>query len=94
MGNPRMLVAYTLGVALVVGAIVALATGSWVALAIAVGIHFLVSAFFLVYTFKKIDQGDKPDPATEARLEAEGKSNGDTGGLTESGRRADREIVN
>ena len=93
MGNPRMLVAYTLGVALVVGAIIALATGSWIALAIAVAIHFGASAFFLVYTFKRIDQGDKPDPVTEARLEAEGK-NGHADGLTDSGRRSDREIVN
>lgn len=89
-----MLVAYTLGVALVVGAIISLATNSWVFLIVAVAAHFLMSVFFLVYTFKRIDQGDKPDPVTEARLEAEGGDNGDSGGLTKSGRRSDREIVN
>jgi membrane protein implicated in regulation of membrane protease activity len=91
-----MLVAYALGVALVVGAVISLATNSWWFLIVALGAHFLASAFFLVYTFKRIDQGDKPDPVTEARLEAEGNGNGNgrAGGLTDSGRRSDREIVN
>jgi membrane protein implicated in regulation of membrane protease activity len=92
MGNPRLLVAYTLGVALVLGAVIALATGSWWALLIALGAHLGASAFFLAYTFRRLEQGDKPDPVTEAHIEA-----GDTpqrnDGLTDSGRRGDREVV-
>jgi hypothetical protein len=92
-----MLVAYTLGVAIVVGAIISLATDSWWFLIVALGAHLIGSAFFLAYTFKRLEQGDKPDPVTEARLEAEGNGNGGgkaDDGLTDSGRRADREIVN
>jgi membrane protein implicated in regulation of membrane protease activity len=95
MGNPRLLVAYTFGVALVVGAVVALATGSWWALLIAVAVHLCASAFFLTYTFRRLEQGDKPDPVTEAHADADAgdrAANG-SGGLTKSGRRDDREIV-
>ena len=70
MGNPRMLTAYTLGVAIVVGAVISLATNSWWFLLIAIAIHLSASAFFLVFTFKRINQGDKPDPVTEAHEEA------------------------
>jgi membrane protein implicated in regulation of membrane protease activity len=87
-----MLVAYTLGVAIVVGAVISLALDSWWFLIVALGAHFLASAFFLVYTFKALESGDKPDPVTEAHMEAEG-SNGKPDGLTESGRRGDREVI-
>jgi hypothetical protein len=92
MGNPRLLVAYTFGVALVLGAILVLATNSWWALIVAMGAHFTASAFFLVYTLRQTEQGDKPDPVTEAHIEA-GDVPEDRGGLTKSGRRDDREIV-
>jgi membrane protein implicated in regulation of membrane protease activity len=94
MGNPRLLVAYTLGVALVLGAILVLATNSWWALVAVMAVHFAASAFFLMYTLKRTEQGDKPDPVTEAHIEAgDTNGNGGTGGLTKSGRRDDREIV-
>jgi membrane protein implicated in regulation of membrane protease activity len=93
MGNPRLLVAYTFGVALVLGAILALVTGSWWALLIALAAHLGASAFFLVYTFQRLEQGDKPDPVTEAHLEAGDSASNGSGGLTESGRRDDREVV-
>jgi hypothetical protein len=92
MGNPRMLVAYTLGVVVVVGAVIALATNSWWILAAAIGLHLAASAFFLVFTFKRINQGDKPDPVTEAHMEA-GDEPPRRDGLTDSGRRKDREVV-
>jgi hypothetical protein len=92
MGNPKMLVAYTLGVAIVVGAVISLATDSWWFLIVAVGAHFLASAFFMVFTFRALESGDKPDPVTEAHQESEG-SNGTGDGLTESGRRGDREVI-
>jgi hypothetical protein len=95
MGNPRLLTAYALGVAIVVGVIASLATGSWIALAIAIGVHFLASAFFLVFTMKRLTQEDKPDPVTEAHIAAGDTAHADdgTGGLTRSGRRGDREVV-
>jgi hypothetical protein len=93
MGNPKLLVAYTFGVALVLGAVVTLATGSWWALVIALGAHLAASAFFLVYTFQRLEQGDKPDPVTEAHIEAGDRPSSDTGGLTKSGRRDDREVA-
>jgi hypothetical protein len=93
MGNPRMLVAYTFGVVLVVGAVISLATNSWWVLAIAIALHFGASAFFLAFTFRRINQGDKPDPVTEAHMEAEDGTGRGTGALTDSGRRKDREVV-
>jgi membrane protein implicated in regulation of membrane protease activity len=93
MGNPRLLVAYTLGVAIVIGAIISLATGSWWVLAFAVAVHLGASAFFLVYTFRRIEQGDKPDPVTEARLEEEQRAGKKNDGLTDSGRRGDHEVI-
>ena len=70
MGNPRMLVAVTLGTAVVLGAIISLATDSWWFLLIAVAVHLISSAIFMAYTFKRLDEGDKPDPVTAAHLEA------------------------
>jgi hypothetical protein len=95
MGNPRLLVAYTLGVALVLGVMASLATNSWWFLPVALGAHFLGSVFFFVFTMKRLEQGDKPDPVTEARLEAEEREGGkeSNGGLTKSGRREDNEVV-
>jgi hypothetical protein len=92
MGNPRLLVAYTLGVALVLGAILVLATNSWWALVGVLAVHFAASAFFLMYTLRRVEQGDKPDPVTEAHIEA-GDNDSRTRGLTESGRRGDREVI-
>ena len=70
-GNPRMLLIMTFATALVLGGIIALATGSWWALAIPVLLHLVASAFVIGGVFKRVEQGDKPDPVTEARLEEE-----------------------
>jgi hypothetical protein len=90
-----MLVAITLLTAIVLGAIISLATDSWWFLLIAVAVHFTASAIFMVLTFSRLEQGDKPDPVTEAHMEAgDDVGNGKADGLTDSGRRSDREIVN
>jgi membrane protein implicated in regulation of membrane protease activity len=70
-GNPRLLVLMTLATALVVGGILALATGSWWALLIPLAFHGLATFVVLSGIFKRVEQGDKPDPVTEARLEEE-----------------------
>jgi membrane protein implicated in regulation of membrane protease activity len=72
-GNPRLLLWFTLGTAVVVGAIVALAVDKWWVLLIAVGIHLGVSALVATGIFKRLDEGDKPDPVTEAELEDKGR---------------------
>ena len=47
-GSPRMLVAFTLAAAIVVGAIIGVATGFWWALALAILIHFARCALTLM----------------------------------------------
>jgi membrane protein implicated in regulation of membrane protease activity len=70
-GNPRLLVLMTFATALVLGGILALATGSWWALAIPVVLHLVGTTIVISGVFKRLDQGDKPDPVTEARLQEE-----------------------
>jgi membrane protein implicated in regulation of membrane protease activity len=68
-GSPRMLVLMTFATALVLGGILALATKSWWALAIPVVLHVIGTVVVVSGVFKRMDQGDKPDPVTEARLD-------------------------
>ena len=56
----------TFATALVLGGILALATGSWIALIIPVVLHGLATVAVISGVFKALDQGDKPDPVTEA----------------------------
>lgn len=94
MGNPRMLVAITLGTVVVLAAIIAAATNNWLVLPIAVLVHFVVSAVVIGFVFKRIEQGDKPDPVTEAHIDAgDIKPDEASGGLTKSGRRDDQEVI-
>jgi membrane protein implicated in regulation of membrane protease activity len=67
-GNSQLFV-FTLGVAVVVGAIISLAVGSWWVLAGAVIVHMVGTALVLTVIRGRLEQEDKPDPVTEARLE-------------------------
>jgi hypothetical protein len=87
-----MLVVFTLAAAIVIGLIAALATNNWWLLLLALGVHAVASTIVLGFTFKRIEQGDKPDPVAEAHMEA-GDIPKDKGGLTESGRYGDREVI-
>ena len=69
---PRMLVIFTFATALVVGGVVALATGSWWVLPLAMGLHVIATLLVLAVTGKALVQYDKPDPNVEAREEMEG----------------------
>lgn len=89
-GSPRMLVAFTFAAAVVVGLVISLATGSWWVLVAAVLVHFGASTFVLGFLWKRFDQQDKPDPVTEARLEAEQRGAASSG--TGDGA-SDRELV-
>jgi membrane protein implicated in regulation of membrane protease activity len=64
----RLLFGFTLGVALVVGAVVSLATGSWWFLILAVGIHAIATIIVLSRIGTRLQEQDKPDPVTEARI--------------------------
>ena len=64
----RLLIAFTFGVAVVVGAVVSLATGSWWFLALAVAVHLVTSTVVLAAIGARLREQDKPDPVTEARL--------------------------
>jgi hypothetical protein len=87
-----MLTIFTLATAIVVGAIISLVTNNWLFLVLAIGLHLIVSAIVLGVVFKATNQGDKPDPVTEAHIEAGDKPK-KADGLTDTGRREDREVV-
>lgn len=70
-GNPRMLTAFTVAVLATVGVIAALATSSWWVLPIALLGHAVASVLVLGTIGKSLKSQDKPDPLTEARVEAE-----------------------
>ena len=70
-GQPRFLIWFTLASAVVVGAIIALATDKWWTLLIPVALHALGTVLVVTGVFKRLGQGDKPDPVAEARLEQE-----------------------
>lgn len=64
----RLLIFFTFAVALVVGGIVSLATGSWWFLMLAIGLHIVGTTAVLATVGSRLRQEDKPDPITEARL--------------------------
>jgi membrane protein implicated in regulation of membrane protease activity len=70
-GNPRMLLLMTGATALVGGALLALLTRSWWALVIPVGLHALCTVVVIGGVLKRTEEGDKPDPVTQARLDEE-----------------------
>jgi membrane protein implicated in regulation of membrane protease activity len=73
-GNPKLLLWVTLGAALIIGAILVLATGEWWTLFIPVIVHGIGTALVTKGVFKLVDERDKPDPVTQARLDDEGKN--------------------
>ena len=68
VGNNRILIAITFAVALCVGAIAALATGSWWLLAIPLLVHFLGTVLVLRVAADVLGRADKPSPTEAARL--------------------------
>ena len=65
------MVGFTLAVALVVGAVVSLATGSWWFLLLAVAVHLIATTIVLTRIGTRLREEDKPDPVTEARVAEE-----------------------
>jgi hypothetical protein len=66
-GN-RLLIVFTFGVAVVVGAVVSLAVGSWWVLAAAIVVHLIGTGLVLGVISSRLREEDKPDPVTEARM--------------------------
>ena len=64
----RLMVGFSLAVALVVGAVVSLATGSWWFLILAVAVHLIATVTVLATIGSRLRQEEKPDPVTEARI--------------------------
>ena len=69
--SPRMLVIFTFATFLVVGAVVALATGSWWVLPLVLAAHALGTLLVSVVIFRALGSHEKPDPTEEARREEE-----------------------
>ena len=67
----RLMVGFSLAVALVVGAVVSLATGSWWFLILAVVVHLIATVTVLATIGSRLRQEEKPDPVTEARIAEE-----------------------
>jgi membrane protein implicated in regulation of membrane protease activity len=72
-GSPRMLVWMTAAAAAIVAAVLVLVTGEWWTLLIPVAIHGLGTTLVAKGVFKVLDEGDKPDPVTQAHLDDEGR---------------------
>jgi membrane protein implicated in regulation of membrane protease activity len=70
-GAPRMLLLMTVATAVVAAAILVLATGKWWTLLIPVGLHALGTTIVISGVMKRTEEGDKPDPVTQARLDDE-----------------------
>jgi membrane protein implicated in regulation of membrane protease activity len=70
MAAPRMMILIFGLLALVVGAVAALALDSWWILVVVMAVHALGSALVVGYAWLQASKtGDKPDPVTEARVE-------------------------
>ena len=67
----RLLVVFTLGAAIVVGAVVSLITGSWWFLALALAVHFFASFLVMTAIGNRLREQEVEDPVTEARLAEE-----------------------
>ena len=67
--SPRLLVIFTAATAVVAGLIAALATDNWIFLPLAVAIHAVGTVAVLFAIGQRLEDRDKPDPVTEARLE-------------------------
>jgi hypothetical protein len=72
-GNPKLLYWITLSGAVIIAAILLLATNKWWVIFFPLALHGLGTALVTMGVFKVLDERDKPDPVTQARLDDEGK---------------------
>lgn len=79
MPTPSLLIVFTLAVAGVVLIVAALATESWWLLPVALLAHAVATVITVAAIMRTTEQGEKPDPVTEARLEEEQGESGSNG---------------
>ena len=73
MGTPRLMIVIVGALALMVGVIASLTLKSWWILLAVMAVHGLLSAIVVGFALRRADEsGGKPDPVTEARIEATG----------------------
>jgi Flp pilus assembly protein TadB len=77
LSESRALVAITFFVALIVGAVIALITGSWWFLLVALVLHAVGTVVVVATALTLASQAESPDPRTAARLEELGVTNPD-----------------
>lgn len=77
LNESRGIVAITLFVALIVGALIALITGAWWFLIVALVLHAIGTTVEVGTAFTLATRGESPDPRTAAALEARGVSDPD-----------------
>jgi hypothetical protein len=70
-GNPRLLLLMTFLTALVVGGIAALANRQMVGARAPPVLHGIGTVAVVSGVFKRLEQGEKPDPVTDSRLDDE-----------------------
>jgi acyl-CoA synthetase (AMP-forming)/AMP-acid ligase II len=70
----RVMIAITLFTALIVGAVIALITGSWLFLLAALVLHAIGTVVVVATGLSLASQSEAPDPRTAAALEARGVS--------------------
>jgi hypothetical protein len=68
----QLLIAITVGMALVLGAIISIALGSWIFTVLALVIHGVATVVVGYVVLRVTGEVEKPDPRTVARLQAEG----------------------
>lgn len=77
ISESRVLIGITFFVALIVGAVIALITGSWVFLLVALVLHAIGTVVVVTTGLTLATQTESPDPRTAAALEARGVRNPD-----------------
>lgn len=72
LDESRGIIAITFFVALIVGALIALITGAWWFLIVALVLHVIGTLVVVATAFTLATRGESPDPRTAAALEARG----------------------
>lgn len=73
-GNPKLLFWVTLAGAVIVAAILVLATGKWWTIFLPLAAHGIGSTLVMTGVLRMLDERDKPDPVTQAHLDEQGNT--------------------
>jgi hypothetical protein len=73
-GNPKLLFWVTLAGAVIVAAILVLATGKWWTIFFPLAAHGIGTSLVTLGVFRMLEERDKPDPVTQAHLDEQGNT--------------------